>query len=119
MNLLNLFSNETELLEFTDGEVVFREGSPGDCLYVVIEGGITITSRGRILNVVGPGDLFGEMALIDDEPRSATATASGRVRLAVISEQRFTFLVQQTPYFALHVMRVLVGRLRSMDRTLS
>lgn len=39
MNLLNLFSNETELLEFTDGEIVFLEGSPGDCLYVVIEGG--------------------------------------------------------------------------------
>lgn len=59
------------------------------------------------------------MALIEDEPRSATATAVGRVRLAMISEQRFTFLVQQTPYFALHVMGVLAGRLRSMDRTLS
>ena len=59
-----------------------------------------------------------EMALIDAEPRSATATACGHCKVARVDERRFTFLVQQHPFFALHVMRVLAARLRHMDDTL-
>ena len=59
------------------------------------------------------------MALIDTKPRSATATAVSACKLAPIDERRFLFLVQQTPFFALHVMRVMASRLRAMDDTLS
>jgi CRP/FNR family transcriptional regulator, cyclic AMP receptor protein len=62
--------------------------------------------------------IFGEMALIDDEPRSATAIAATDVELVPVSEKQFLFLVSQTPYFALKVMRVLAQRLRKTNKTL-
>jgi len=62
--------------------------------------------------------IFGEMALIDDEPRSATAIAATDVELVPVSEKQFLFLVSQTPYFALKVMRVLATRLRETNKSL-
>jgi CRP-like cAMP-binding protein len=58
-----------------------------------------------------PGDVVGEMALLGDHRRTATAIAATDLRLAAINERRFLFLVQQTPYFALHIMRVLAARI--------
>ena len=63
-------------------------------------------------------DIFGEMALIDSEPRSATALAVTDVELVAVSEKQFLFLVSQTPYFALKVMRTLAQRLRKSNKTL-
>jgi len=119
MNLLNLFANETEFTDLAPGEAVFREYDPGDAMYVVIAGCIHLSVRGHRFRQLAAGELFGEMALIDARPRSATATAESVSTVAQVDERRFTFLVQQTPYFALHVMRVLAGRLRQMDATLS
>ena len=62
--------------------------------------------------------IFGEMALIDNEPRSATAVAITDVELVPISEKQFLFLVSQTPYFALKVMRILAQRLRATNMSL-
>jgi CRP-like cAMP-binding protein len=62
--------------------------------------------------------IFGEMALIDNEPRSATALAITDVELVPISEKQFLFLVSQTPYFALKVMRILAQRLRATNMSL-
>ncbi|MEQ8661968.1 MAG: cyclic nucleotide-binding domain-containing protein [Gammaproteobacteria bacterium] len=118
MNLSSLFNNETDVTACADGEVIFREGERGDAMYVVVEGSVTLSVRGIEIGHLEPGELFGEMALIDAEPRSATATARGACRIARVDERRFTFLVQQTPFFALHVMRVLAARLRHMDDTL-
>ncbi|MEQ8234581.1 MAG: cyclic nucleotide-binding domain-containing protein [Gammaproteobacteria bacterium] len=118
MNLSNLFNNETDITEVADGEVIFREGERGDAMYVVVAGSVTLSVRGIEIGHLEPGELFGEMALIDAEPRSATATARGAGRIARVDERRFAFLVQQTPFFALHVMRVLAARLRHMDDTL-
>ena len=63
-------------------------------------------------------NIFGEMALIDSEPRSATAVAITDVELVPISEKQFLFLVSQTPYFALRLMRVLAQRLRATNKAL-
>jgi len=112
MNPLNLFRNEPNTRVLADGEALFREGEPGDAMYVVLEGGVDVLRGGKVIEAVGPGGIVGEMALIEQAPRSATAVARGAVRLAAVSQQRFGFLVQQTPGFALHVMRVLVDRLR-------
>lgn len=69
----------------------------------------------RVVDTVGPGGILGEMALIDRNPRSATAVAKTDCQLARVDETRFKFLSQQTPYFALEVMRMLAQRLRHMD----
>lgn len=118
MNLHNLFNNETDVAEYPDGHVVFAEGEPGDAMYVLVAGSIRLSVRDIEIGHLEPGELFGEMALIDAEPRSATATACGHCKVARVDERRFTFLVQQHPFFALHVMRVLAARLRHMDDTL-
>ncbi len=116
MNSLHLFRNEPNTKALADGEAVFREGEAADAMYVVLEGEVDVLYDGRVIETVGPGGIVGEMALIENAPRSATAVARGPVRLAAVSHQRFTFLVQQTPGFALHVMRVLVDRLRRTTR---
>ena len=118
MNLLHLFADESDTVTLKPGECVFEEGSPGDKMYVVVEGKLALSVRGTRVDMLSAGDLFGEMALIDTRPRSATATAVTACRLAAVNERRFIFLVQQTPFFALHVMRVLARRLRAMDDTI-
>jgi len=100
---------------FTAGQVIFTAGSPGDVMYVVKEGEVEVLVRGRVIETIGPGGILGEMALIDRNPRSASALAKTDCQLVPIDEARFTYLIQQTPYFALEVMRVMARRLRHMD----
>ena len=91
---------------------VFEEGDPGDRFYVLKTGSVSLSSNGRELETIGPGGLFGELALLDREPRSATAVAQTDCELVSIDKRRFWFLVQETPYFAQIVMRVMADRLR-------
>ena len=108
----NLFLNETDPQQFKAGQTIFSEGTPGDFLYGVIEGEVEIRKGGKVVDTIGPGGIFGEMALIDHTARSATAVAKSDCKAAQINEKRFYFLVQQTPNFALHLLRVLTDRLR-------
>jgi CRP-like cAMP-binding protein len=81
-------------------------------MYVVLDGDVEVRIRHELIEVLGPGEILGEMALIDTKARSATAVARSKCRLALVDEHSFLFLVEETPFFALHVMRVLVHRLR-------
>jgi CRP-like cAMP-binding protein len=83
-----------------------------------IKSGYVRIHGNRIVADLAADTIFGEMALIDDEPRSATAVAITDVELVPVSEQQFLFLVSQTPHFALKVMRVLAQRLRLTNKTL-
>jgi CRP-like cAMP-binding protein len=94
---------------------IFQEGDEGDCMYIVKEGEVDLLYKGKLLATVMPGGIFGEMALIDYLPRSATAIAKSECRLIPVDEKHFARLVQETPAFALQVMRVLVQRLRLMN----
>jgi CRP-like cAMP-binding protein len=77
---------------------------------------VTITLGDTIVGTLVPGGLFGEMALIDDSPRSATAVAAIDCTLAPIDQQQFEFLVQRAPAFAQHIMRVLKDRVIRYDQ---
>lgn len=94
------------------GMTVFSEGEPGDRVYVVKSGEVSLSSHGERLETVTAGGIFGELAVIDREPRSATAVTETDSELVVIDKRRFWFLVQETPFFAEIVMRVMVNRLR-------
>jgi len=94
------------------GERIFLEHDPGDCLYVVHTGRVDVITFGTVLESVGPHGIFGEMALIDDGPRSAAALASEPTELAVVDKNTFLMLVREEPGFALRVMRVLAQRIR-------
>jgi CRP/FNR family cyclic AMP-dependent transcriptional regulator len=97
---------------FKAGEIVFREGDRAEELYIVQSGCVRVERSNRVLETLGPNSIFGEMALIDAAPRNGTAIAAADVTLVPIPEKQFLFLVGETPFFALNVMRVLARRLR-------
>lgn len=107
------FAKETEARRA--GEIIFADGQAGQVMYGVKEGTVDVVVHGKIIETVGPGGFVGEMALIDQHPRSATVVAKTDCVLVPIDEHRFMYLVQQTPFFALDLMRILVRRLRTMD----
>jgi CRP-like cAMP-binding protein len=115
MNPAELFRQETDALQLAPGDSLFREGEKGEKMYVLLEGEMEILLGDFVLETVGQGALIGEMALIDDNPRTASVVAKTPCRLAQIDRRRFHFLVQQTPHFATHVMKTLADRLRHMN----
>jgi CRP-like cAMP-binding protein len=114
-NFLGLFKSEENVVTVKAGDVLFRKGDPAKAMYVVLSGELRVGDGNKIFEQLAPGGLVGEMALIDHAPRAATVTALTDSSLAEIDEKRFLFLTQQTPSFALNVMRVLSQRLRRMD----
>ena len=105
-------------VRFSPGDVIFAEGDRGDAMYVVRNGEVTIERRGTVMETVGGGGVFGEMALIDGSPRSATVRPRTACEVVPINEKSFLFLVHETPYFVMAVMRTLAARLRRMDEAI-
>jgi CRP/FNR family cyclic AMP-dependent transcriptional regulator len=101
--------------EYKAGEVIFKEGDAASEFFVIQSGKVDIRLGNRLLGTLSDHDIFGEMALIDATPRSATAVAASDVKLVPVGEKQFLFLVSRTPYFALNVMRVLARRLRATN----
>ena len=112
-----LTGNNIEARTFKAGSIIFREGDEASELFVIKSGQVRVQIGNRTIRELGAESIFGEMALIDSEPRSATVTAITDVELVPVSEKQFLFLVSQTPYFALKVMRVLAQRLRVTNKT--
>jgi CRP/FNR family cyclic AMP-dependent transcriptional regulator len=112
-----LTGNNIDGQSFKAGSVIFREGDEARELFVIKSGQVRIQIGNRTITELAADSIFGEMALIDNEPRSATAVAATDVELVAVTEKQFLFLVSQTPYFALKVMRVLAQRLRATNKT--
>ncbi len=108
----DILRHESNPLSFPRGAVIFKEGEPGDCMFFVIEGTVSVQIGGADVSRVESGEVFGEMALIDHAPRSATAVAITDCRLAAVNEKRFLRLVSEVPKFALHLMQIITHRLR-------
>jgi CRP-like cAMP-binding protein len=118
MNLAELFRHETDLQEVPAGQALFKEGEPGDMMYVLMSGTAEIVVRSRVVETAERGAILGEMAMIDEGPRSASVVAKTDCKVLSINRRRFNFLIQQTPNVALHVMRVIADRLRRTDAIL-
>lgn len=103
---------------FAAGETIFVAEDTGAEMFVVLAGRVKLTSFGSVLENVEPLGTFGEMALIDAAPRSATATAIDTTEVAVIDARAFLALVRYEPSFSLHVMQRLAGRVRRMNDSL-
>ncbi|HSS26673.1 MAG TPA: cyclic nucleotide-binding domain-containing protein, partial [Usitatibacter sp.] len=112
---LAIFTTEENPRACEPGETIFQAYDMGSEMYVVIEGEVELRIGDKIVETLGPGEPFGEMALIDQAPRTATAVAKTACKLAVIPEKRFLFMVAQTPHFALQIMKVMADRLRKMN----
>jgi CRP/FNR family transcriptional regulator, cyclic AMP receptor protein len=112
---LSLFASDLDAKEFPAGHRFFAVGEQGETMYVVSQGEVEITLRGKVLETVYPGGIFGEMALIDHRERSADVTAKSDVRVSAIDQKRFLYLVRNHPFFALEVMKIMTDRLRRFD----
>jgi CRP-like cAMP-binding protein len=115
MATLHLFRNAPEVITVAAGKYIFRIGEAAKVMYVIIEGEVDLMLGNTAVETAGEGAFIGEMALIDDEPRSASARARSDCRVFPIDEARFQSLVKETPFFALQVMKTLARRLRKMD----
>jgi CRP-like cAMP-binding protein len=113
-----LFKNAAGGERILAGTTIFRAGDPGDAMYVVQQGEVDIIVSGTVVATVGPDGMFGEMALLDREPRSTDAVAKTDVVLHRVDAARFMLMVRQTPFFAMDVIHLLAFRLRAMDARL-
>lgn len=101
---------------FEAGEKVFLEEDPGDAMYMVRSGRIDVITYGTVLENVRVGGIFGELALIDNGPRSAAAMAAEPSEVIVIDRPTFLAVIRDDPGFALRVMSLLAMRLRRMNQ---
>lgn len=111
---IGLFRHAKDVRSFEPGQTIFKTGEPPDVMYVVQEGEIEITFEGTVVETLGSGNIFGEMSLINDEPRSATATSKTASKVVPVDLRHFMFLVEETPYFAVQVMKIMASRIRQM-----
>lgn len=119
MDLLEVFKDSDDLVNLAAGSILFEEGAAADFMYVIVEGDISLSLHGQFLATVGKGAIIGEMALLNSDPRSATATVATDCLLAPIDVHSFRLLIQHTPEFALHVMSLLAERLRQANEALT
>jgi CRP/FNR family transcriptional regulator, cyclic AMP receptor protein len=112
MTSLEFLRREPDIRAFSEGETIFKAGQTGDCMYAIVEGAVNIKIDGAVVERLTAGGVFGEMALIDSSPRSATAVAASDCTLAAVDEKRFLRLVELTPNFALQMLRLITHRLR-------
>ncbi len=123
-DIVSEFGADVDLYAYENDDIIFNEGEAGDCLYLVCEGNVRISKVGRngqqeTLGFIQPGNFFGEMALIDGQPRSAQATANGeRSVLGRVDHVTFDRILRRAPS-SLHMnfLRSVVERLRSVNST--
>ena len=97
-------------IDIAEGKELTTEGSPGREFFVIIEGTASVAQDGNQINDLGPGDFFGEVALVKDTPRTATVTATSPVRALVVTRQNFKHLIERQPDIERTVLKALVDR---------
>jgi len=115
-DFLAMFDYVENIVHLGPGQILFKKGEKGSHMYVVKSGELAVGEGNYVFDTLRAGAVVGEMALIDEGPRSATVRALTKVELIPVSQFRFLFLVQQTPLFAIRILRVMSGRLRAMDK---
>ena len=118
VNLLTYFGDSPELESYAAESTIFMAGDRSRSMYIVKSGNVRIAVRDIEVAIVQEGEFFGEMAMIDLAPRSASAFALTDCELVPVSESYFLTIVDQMPYFSLDIMRILTRRLRAMNRML-
>ena len=119
MNPAELFAHELNPVRLAPGDVLFRAGDAADGMYVVLDGTVDVVVADKVVETSTRGAILGEMALIDQTPRGATVRARDNSTLVKLDERRFQRVIQQNPFFATHVMKVLVERIRNMNQLLA
>ena len=103
---IKIYQKQPSPKTFASGEVIFTEGELGHLMYGIISGEVEMSINGKLVETIKSGDLFGEGAIVhEDHKRASTAIAKTKTVLAFLNREQFLFAVQETPMFALEVMR--------------
>jgi CRP-like cAMP-binding protein len=114
------FDNAATEDTFKNGEIIFVDGEPGDCFYMIQNGQVVIVkvmgNSQKTLSVLHKGELFGEMAMLENSPRSASAVAVGETKLKQINKENFDLLLTSRPQIAIQLLKTFVGRIYDAKR---
>ena len=112
-NVLADIAGMVEELDFDREDVIFNKGDRGDSLYVIVSGAVKVWDGNRLLNELGEGEVFGELALLDPEPRLATIRAEEPTHVLRLDESRFREVLASQPEVSSGIIRVITRYLRS------
>ncbi|HHP7232189.1 MAG TPA: cyclic nucleotide-binding domain-containing protein [Xenococcaceae cyanobacterium] len=116
---IKIFQNNSDLKSFQAGATIFSQGERGNVMYGIIEGEIAMLVNDQVIETIKQGDVFGQGALLDpNHLRASTAKAKTDCQIAVLDQRHFLFAVQETPMFALEVMKSYSDRLRNLKLSL-
>ena len=116
MVFFELFANNPSIISVPAGQPLFTVGEEGHLMFVLTTGSAEVVVNGRVVETLKHGSIVGELGIVLAGPRSASVIAKTNCEFVAIDEKRFQFLVQQTPYFATQVMRVMAERLRALNQ---
>lgn len=114
---MDLISRLADEVDVPDGYVLMRQGDRGREFFMIVDGRVRIERDGALINTLGPGDYVGEIALLDEGPRTATAVAEGPARLFVITHQGFNSLIDSSVDIRTAILESVAARLRSHETT--
>jgi len=116
MIFFELFSHNPTIIPVPAGQPLFSAGDEGHLMFVLSKGTADVMVNGQVVESLQHGSIVGEMGIVSPGPRSATVVATSDCEFVAVDEKRFQFLVQQTPFFATQVMRVMAERLRAVNQ---
>ncbi len=112
---IKILQNSSNVQSFSAGETIFQQGTNGKVMYGIIEGEVEMLVDGKVIETIKQGDVFGQGALLhSDHLRTSTAKAKTDCKIAFLDQEHFLFAVQETPLFALEVMRSYSDRFRRL-----
>ncbi|UCV27856.1 Crp/Fnr family transcriptional regulator [Ferribacterium limneticum] len=115
MIFFELFAHNPTMIQVPAGQALFREGEEGRMMFVLATGSAEVVVNNRVVETLQHGSIVGEIGIVMPGPRSASVVAATDCEFVAVDEKRFQFLVQQTPFFATQVMRVMAERLRNLN----
>lgn len=116
---VKIFQKQPTIKKFASGQTIFTDGEVGDCMYGILTGEVELYVDGKVVETIHAGDVFGMGALVvPEQTRASTAIAKTDSELAILDRRGFLFAVQETPMFALLVMRSYSERLRTLKRSI-
>ncbi len=117
---IEIFQKTPSPQTFLAGEVIFKEGQPGNIVYGIIEGEVDLLAKGQVVETIKRGDVFGQGALVQSEgTRASTAIAKTDCLIAWLDRQHFLFAIEHTPMFAVDLLKSFSTRTRSLKQNLA
>jgi len=113
---LNLIGRASDEVQVPAGKVLVEQGKPGFEFYLIVDGKATVTRGGRKVATLGPGQYFGELAVLDRRPRNATIKAETNMELLVLGQREFSGLLDEVPGLAHKLLQTMAGRLWEADQ---